>query len=115
MIRRDGSPFMCAVPAAYALTSSGLVMWAGCQLDTFLGCLSRVQPVRVLLECAIINKAGAPVYVDYAHTPDGLDTAIKALRPHTKGRLIVVFGAGGDRDTGKRPEMGKVEIGRAHV
>src|SRR3546814_18845478 len=56
------------------------------------------------------------VYVDYAHTPDGLDAAIKALRPHTKGRLIVVFGAGGDRDTGKRPEMGKVAVDLAdHV
>src|SRR3546814_12468887 len=53
---------------------------------------------------------------DLAHTPDGLDAAIKALRPHAKGRLIVVVGAGGDRDTGKRPEMGKVAVDLAdHV
>jgi UDP-N-acetylmuramoyl-L-alanyl-D-glutamate--2,6-diaminopimelate ligase len=64
--------------------------------------------VRGRLERAVLRKAGAPVYVDYAHTPDGLRAAIAALRPHTKGRLIVVFGAGGDRDAGKRPLMGKV-------
>src|SRR3546814_2543707 len=85
-------------------------MAAGGKLDTSLDCLSSVQPVRGRLECAVINKAGAPVYVEYAHTPDGLDDAIKALRAHTKGRLIVVFGAGGDRDNGKRPEMGKVAV-----
>jgi UDP-N-acetylmuramoyl-L-alanyl-D-glutamate--2,6-diaminopimelate ligase len=67
-----------------------------------------VQTVRGRLERAAIARSGAPVYVDYAHTPDGLDAAINALRPHTIGRLIVVFGAGGDRDQGKRPLMGAV-------
>jgi UDP-N-acetylmuramoyl-L-alanyl-D-glutamate--2,6-diaminopimelate ligase len=51
---------------------------------------------------------GAAVYVDYAHTPDGLETALRALKPHTKGRLIAVFGCGGDRDPGKRPMMGAI-------
>jgi UDP-N-acetylmuramoyl-L-alanyl-D-glutamate--2,6-diaminopimelate ligase len=60
------------------------------------------------LERAVITQSGAPVYVDYAHTPDALEAAIEALRPHCKGRLILVFGAGGDRDTGKRPEMGAI-------
>ena len=59
--------------------------------------LSRLQPVRGRLERAAITRAGAPIYVDYAHTPDALEAAISALRPHTCGRLIVVFGAGGDR------------------
>jgi UDP-N-acetylmuramoyl-L-alanyl-D-glutamate--2,6-diaminopimelate ligase len=64
--------------------------------------------VRGRLERAAISRAGAPIYVDYAHTPDGLEAAIQALRPHTTGRLIVMFGAGGDRDRGKRPLMGAV-------
>jgi UDP-N-acetylmuramoyl-L-alanyl-D-glutamate--2,6-diaminopimelate ligase len=63
--------------------------------------------VRGRLERAVITRAGAPVYVDYAHTPDAIEAAIEALRPHAKGRLIIVFGAGGDRDIGKRAEMGE--------
>src|SRR3546814_15221233 len=67
-------------------------------------------------ERAAITRAGAPVYIDYAHTPDAIEAALDALRPHASGRLILVFGAGGDRDQAKRPEMGRVaEIGRAHV
>jgi UDP-N-acetylmuramoyl-L-alanyl-D-glutamate--2,6-diaminopimelate ligase len=62
------------------------------------------------LERAVISRSGVPVYIDYAHTPDALEAAIAALRPHVEGRLITVFGAGGDRDQGKRPEMGAVAM-----
>jgi UDP-N-acetylmuramoyl-L-alanyl-D-glutamate--2,6-diaminopimelate ligase len=70
--------------------------------------MGRVSPVRGRLERAVISRGGAPVYVDYAHTPDAIEAAIEALRPHARDRLIIVFGAGGDRDVGKRPEMGEV-------
>jgi UDP-N-acetylmuramoyl-L-alanyl-D-glutamate--2,6-diaminopimelate ligase len=77
--------------------------------------LSRLQPVRGRLERAAINAAGAPVYVDYAHTPDALTAACDALRPHVAGRLILVFGAGGDRDPGKRAPMGAAACAGADV
>ena len=70
--------------------------------------MQRVSPVRGRLERAVISRGGVPVYIDYAHTGDALEAAIAALRPHVEGRLITVFGAGGDRDQGKRPEMGAV-------
>ncbi len=101
-------PLIGAYQAANALTSAGLVIATGGDTAKVLALLERVQPVRGRLERAVITRAGAPVYVDYAHTPDGLRAAIEALRPHTKGRLIALFGAGGDRDTGKRPLMGQV-------
>jgi UDP-N-acetylmuramoyl-L-alanyl-D-glutamate--2,6-diaminopimelate ligase len=101
-------PLIGAYQAANALVSAGLVIATGEDTAKVLELLGRVQPVRGRLERAVISKAGAPVYVDYAHTPDGLRAAIEALRPHTRGKLIALFGAGGDRDTGKRPEMGRI-------
>ncbi|WP_183954870.1 UDP-N-acetylmuramoyl-L-alanyl-D-glutamate--2,6-diaminopimelate ligase [Sphingobium fontiphilum] len=101
-------PLIGAYQAANALTAAGLAIATGADAAKVMECLARVQPVRGRLERAVISRAGAPVYVDYAHTPDGLRAAIEALRPHTRGRLIALFGAGGDRDTGKRPLMGRV-------
>ena len=101
-------PLIGAYQAANALVAAGFALATGGALADVLGGLARLQPVRGRLERAVITAKGAPVYVDYAHTPDGLQAAIEALKPHAKERLIVVFGAGGDRDTGKRPEMGAI-------
>ncbi|MBO9377845.1 UDP-N-acetylmuramoyl-L-alanyl-D-glutamate--2,6-diaminopimelate ligase [Sphingomonas histidinilytica] len=101
-------PLIGAYQAANALVAAGLVVATGGDIGLTLANLQRVAPVRGRLERAAISRTGAPIYVDYAHTPDGLEAAIEALRPHTAGRLITVFGAGGDRDTGKRPLMGEV-------
>ena len=97
-----------AYQAANALTAAGLVIATGGETKATLSNLARVHPVRGRLERAVITRSGAPIYVDYAHTPDAIQSAIEALRPHTEGRLIIVFGAGGDRDVGKRSEMGAV-------
>ncbi len=108
-------PLIGAYQAANALTAAGLVLATGGSLAATLAGLARLQPVRGRLERAAILSNGAPVYVDYAHTPDALAAAIAALRPHVAGRLIVVFGAGGDRDTGKRAPMGEVAAAQADV
>ena len=108
-------PLIGAYQAANALVAVGVVMASGGEIESLLSHLARLQPVRGRLERAVITKSGAPVYVDYAHTPDGLRAAIAALRPHTKGKLITVFGAGGDRDTGKRPEMGAVAVADSDI
>lgn len=107
--RRLDLPLIGAYQAANALVSAGLVIATGGDPAATLAALSRIQPVRGRLERAAITRSGAPVYVDYAHTPDAITAAIAALRPHVgaKGKLITVFGAGGDRDEGKRPEMGR--------
>ena len=101
-------PLIGAYQAANVMTAAGLAIATGGDVEATLANLSRVQPVRGRLERAVITRAGAPVYVDYAHTPDAIQSAIEALRPHARGRLIIMFGAGGDRDVGKRPEMAAV-------
>lgn len=101
-------PLIGAYQAANALTAAALVIATGGDVAATLATIARLQPVRGRLERAVINRAGAPVYVDYAHTPDAIEAAIMALKPHTSGRLIVLIGAGGDRDSGKRAPMGEV-------
>ena len=103
-------PMIGAYQAANALIAAGLVIATGGDPAQTLDHVARLQPVRGRLERAAISRAGAPIYVDYAHTADALEAAIVALKPHATGRLILVFGAGGDRDVGKRAEMGKVAV-----
>jgi UDP-N-acetylmuramoyl-L-alanyl-D-glutamate--2,6-diaminopimelate ligase len=101
-------PLIGAYQASNVLTAAALVLATGGKWDATFVAMQRVAPVRGRLERAVISRSGAPVYIDYAHTPDALEAAIAALRPHVEGRLITVFGAGGDRDQGKRPQMGEV-------
>ena len=108
-------PLIGAYQAANALVSAALVLATGGAPAAVFDALARLQPVRGRLERAAITRSGAPVYVDYAHTPDALSAAIAALRPHCTSRLIVVFGAGGDRDVGKRGPMGAVVAGEADL
>ncbi|MDQ3246449.1 MAG: UDP-N-acetylmuramoyl-L-alanyl-D-glutamate--2,6-diaminopimelate ligase [Pseudomonadota bacterium] len=101
-------PLIGAYQAANVLTAAGLVLATGGEWELTFAAMQRLSPVRGRLERAVISRSGAPVYIDYAHTADALEAAIAALRPHVAGRLITLFGAGGDRDQGKRPEMGAV-------
>jgi UDP-N-acetylmuramoyl-L-alanyl-D-glutamate--2,6-diaminopimelate ligase len=108
-------PLIGAFQAMNVMTAAGLVIAAGEEPDAVFSVLQDLKGVRGRMQLAGIRTNGAPVYVDYAHTPDALDTALKALRPHVLGRLHVVFGAGGDRDRGKRPLMGQAAAQNADV
>ena len=100
-------PLIGEYQAANALVAAGLALATGTPAASVWDALGRLQPVRGRLERAAITPRGAPVYVDYAHTPDAIEAAIAALRPHVRVRLITVLGAGGDRDHGKREPMGR--------
>jgi len=116
VLDHGGKPYRLALPligayqASNVLTAAGLVLATGGEWAATYSAMQRVAPVRGRLERAVISRGGVPVYIDYAHTADALEAAILALRPHVEGRLITVFGAGGDRDQGKRPDMGAVAV-----
>ena len=93
--------------AENALVAAGLCIASGSEPAEVFAALPRLTTVPGRMQLAATRANGAAVFVDYAHTPDALRTAIAALRPHVMGRLVVVFGAGGDRDRGKRPKMGQ--------
>jgi UDP-N-acetylmuramoyl-L-alanyl-D-glutamate--2,6-diaminopimelate ligase len=97
-----------------ALVAAGLTLASGCDPQKVFAALEKLQGAPGRLE-RVGETRGASVFVDYAHKPDALDKALTALRPFVFGRLIVVFGCGGDRDAGKRPIMGEIAIRRADV
>ncbi|MEL7033436.1 MAG: UDP-N-acetylmuramoyl-L-alanyl-D-glutamate--2,6-diaminopimelate ligase [Pseudomonadota bacterium] len=101
-------PLIGEFQALNALTAAGLALAGGLGLQAVATGMSQLKPVKGRLEYVGESDEGAGVFVDYAHTPAGLDVLIRAARPHTAGELVVVFGCGGDRDRGKRPLMGEV-------
>lgn len=90
-----------------ALCALGLVLACGAEAAHTVPHMSSLKGVRGRMERVAILPNGAAVYVDYAHTPDALETVLKSVRPHVQNKLHVVFGCGGDRDPGKRPMMGR--------
>ena len=101
-------PLAGAFQALNALAAAGLSLAVGEAPEAVFGALEGLTGAPGRLQKVGISASGAEAYVDYAHTPDGLETVLQALRPHASGRLVVVFGAGGDRDRTKRPLMGEV-------
>jgi len=95
--------------------AAGLAIGAGEDPARIFAALPQLTGVRGRMQLAATRTNGAAVFVDYAHTPDALATALQALRPHVLGRIVVVFGAGGDRDTTKRPLMGKAAADHADL
>jgi UDP-N-acetylmuramoyl-L-alanyl-D-glutamate--2,6-diaminopimelate ligase len=104
-----------AFQAANVLAALGLVVACGADPKTAIGTLAGLRGVRGRLERIPGHPLGAQVFVDYAHTPDALAQALGALRPHAPGRLLALFGCGGDRDPGKRAEMGRIAAARADL
>ncbi len=99
-----------------ALAALGLVIGSGSSPAHAVPQLANLTGVRGRMECVATLANGAAIYVDYSHTPDSLKTVLQALRPHTANKLHVAFGCGGDRDPGKRVQMGKAALeGADHV
>ncbi|MGO8954876.1 MAG: UDP-N-acetylmuramoyl-L-alanyl-D-glutamate--2,6-diaminopimelate ligase [Rhodomicrobium sp.] len=115
----EGRAFTVDLPLAgvfqvsNALVAAGLALSLGADADAVFPALATLQGAKGRLEFIGETAAGAPAFVDYAHTPDALVKALEALRPYASGRLHVVFGCGGDRDKGKRPEMGRAATANA--
>jgi UDP-N-acetylmuramoyl-L-alanyl-D-glutamate--2,6-diaminopimelate ligase len=101
-------PLAGAFQASNALVAAGLCIAGGESPERVLAAMEKIEGAQGRLERIPGGSGKGEVYVDYAHTPDGLETVLSALRPHATGRLIVVFGAGGDRDRAKRPLMGEI-------
>ena len=99
-------PLAGDLQASNALVAAGLAIGLGDPAEKVFMALARLKGAAGRLEKVAYAKSGAAIYVDYAHTPDALETVLKAIRPHVANKLHIVFGCGGDRDKGKRPLMG---------
>ena len=108
-------PLVGAFQAENALVAAGLVIAAGGSEAIAIKSLEDLRGAKGRLELVDRSKDDAAIFVDFAHTPDALKLSIQALRPFADGKLVVVFGCGGDRDKGKRPLMGKVAADFADV
>jgi UDP-N-acetylmuramoyl-L-alanyl-D-glutamate--2,6-diaminopimelate ligase len=96
--------------ASNALVAAGLAIGLGADAAKVFAALEHLKGAPGRMEKVALAASGAPIYVDYAHTPDSLEKILEALRPHTANRLHLVFGCGGDRDKGKRPLMGAIAV-----
>ena len=114
-VERVELPLVGTFQAMNALCAAGLALATGATTEQVIEALAALDGVPGRLEWVGTTATGASVFVDYAHTPDALTTALQALRPHTNGNLTVLFGAGGDRDVGKRPLMGQVARDAADI
>jgi len=101
-------PLAGAFQASNALISAGLAIGLGDDAEKVFAALANLKGAPGRMEKVALAVSGAPIYVDYAHSPDALEKVLMALRPHTDNKLHVVFGCGGDRDKGKRPLMGQI-------
>jgi UDP-N-acetylmuramoyl-L-alanyl-D-glutamate--2,6-diaminopimelate ligase len=101
-------PLAGAFQASNALVAAGLAIGLGEDAAKVFASLAHLKGAPGRMEKVAYSAQGAPIYVDYAHTPDSLEKVLQALRPHTQGKLHVLFGCGGDRDKGKRPLMGQI-------
>lgn len=101
-------PLVGRFQAWNVLCALGMVIGSGSDRDAALEAISGLEGVPGRLQHVATTAGGVPVFVDYAHTPDALETVLRALRPHAESRLVCVFGCGGDRDRGKRPVMGEL-------
>ena len=103
-------PLAGAFQASNALVAAALAIGLGDDPIKVFAALEHLKGAPGRMEKVAFAASGAPIYVDYAHTPDSLEKVLEALRPHTAARLHVVFGCGGDRDRGKRPLMGAIAV-----
>jgi UDP-N-acetylmuramoyl-L-alanyl-D-glutamate--2,6-diaminopimelate ligase len=120
-VHMDGRIFEVHLPLAgdfqvsNALVAAGMAIASGTSADQAMAALDHLSGASGRLELVGTTSKGAPAYVDYAHKPEALENVLEAVRPFTTGRVVVVFGCGGDRDRGKRPIMGEIATRLADV